>query len=51
MPPKKQVSQPRTIRVRVLKSFDQFREGDVVELTVTEWLAHLIADNYFEELP
>ncbi len=49
--PRKQQSEPRTIRVKVLKSFDQFREGETLELQLTEWAAHLIADNYFEELP
>jgi hypothetical protein len=38
------------VTVLALKSFDDFREGDVYILVLTERIAHLIAFDYFRRL-
>lgn len=38
------------VLVQALKSFDEFREGEIYTLLLTERVAHLIAFDYFRRL-
>ena len=41
---------PRRVKLRVLKSHDQYQRDDVVWMVMSEPLAHLIHGGYFQVL-
>jgi hypothetical protein len=41
---------PRRVKLRVLKSHDQYQRDDVVWMVMSESLAHLIHGGYFQVL-